>query len=509
MSAHYETLLPIGTGGMATVFVGRRHGDPRLVALKRAHKHVRSDAKLAESMKLEARLASRLHHTNVVTVLDVIDERDDLFLVLDYVEGCTLRTLLTKIERLEQWRPREVMRVLLDIAAGLHAAHQATDENGRILGLVHRDVSPSNIIVGVDGIARLADFGIAKALFESSDRTETGVLKGKSSYMAPEYVLYQHSNAASDLFSFAVVVWESLTNARLFKGATEIETLKNVVETEVRPMSSERPELAPFDAILAKALARSPSDRHASVEDFALELETVATTHHLVASRAEVGQLVERAVHTELAERRRALREEAETVVGNIPDLARFANELAAIPSTAPARPVPAADESTTSPRLGAGAEDPSTLSHGINLNVLQPLSAADREAQAAALANKVHTPPNKTTGRTSRRRVGEIVALITVSFLLGLALTGMAYQLRRTQPALPTAVAPPDEVEPTSAAPASAFVVTSATLGTETPELLDDGGDLSLPAPQLPDAAASARSRHRTTPTHLPKRGH
>lgn len=322
IGSRYEALLPIGSGGMATVFIGRARdpsGYARFVALKRAHPHVRLDSALMEGMKREARIASRLSHTNVVRVLDVEEDQGDLVLVLDYVEGCTLRTLLLKVaERLGQEHPRETLRIILDAAHGLHAAHQATDESGRLLGLVHRDVSPSNVLVGADGISRIADFGIAKAVFEgsSSERTETGVLKGKLSYMAPEYVMHQRATPASDLFSLAVMTWESLANARLFKGATDIDTLQNVASARFRPLGAERPQLAPLDVVLKRALAKAPSDRHASVEQFAMELEAVARTHDLVATHVEVSKLVERAIEDELAERRLALgSEDAATVV--------------------------------------------------------------------------------------------------------------------------------------------------------------------------------------------------
>ncbi len=468
-SPRYERLVPIGAGGMATVFVGRPHGSERLVALKRAHPHVRSDAVLAESMKQEARLASRLQHANVANVLDVVEEHDDLYLVLDYVEGCTLRTLLTKLERNGESRTREIVRVLLDVAAGLYAAHQATDEDGRILGLVHRDVSPSNVLVGIDGVARLADFGIAKALFESSDRTETGILKGKSSYMAPEYVLYQHANASSDLFSLAVVTWEALANTRLFKGASEIDTLKRVAEARVRPLSSERPDLAVFDQVLAKALSRRPSDRHGSVEEFAAELETIAQARDLVASRTEVGALVERAAHVELAERRRALREEAETVVGYVPDLSAFGGREAVGLTS---------DSVTTTPRLVP--KEPSTLSLGQPFDDLAD-EERERRTRARNTERTIHKP---------RGGAGEIVALITVSALLGLMLTAMAVHLRSTKRRHATAVTSDPSI-PSDAVP---------------PNAETDGGAVSVP-----DAAttASGRSRHRAVPPHGPRRGH
>jgi serine/threonine-protein kinase len=308
-SSRYETIAEIGSGGMASVWVGRiRGGGDQLVALKRAHSHVKADNKAYEAMIREANLAARVRHPNVVGVLDVDQVDGDLVIVLDYVEGCTLRLLSNRLEEQRVLRPREIVRILLDIAAGLHAAHQ--------VGLIHRDISPSNILIGSDGVARLADFGIAKAQFEGSEgeRTATGILKGKLAYMAPEYLMYQRVDASSDLFSFAVCAWESLTGRRLFKGDSDLETLAKIADADVRPISKEVPELGAFDPPLARALSKMPEDRHASVEEFGYELETIARKYDLLASHHEVSALIELIAEPELRERRMLVQVEQQTI---------------------------------------------------------------------------------------------------------------------------------------------------------------------------------------------------
>ncbi len=322
--ARYETLGVIGRGGMATVFVGRARGAggfARLVAIKRAHRHVRDDAALAASMKREAGLVARLHHPNIVRVIDVVVEDEDLVLVLDYVEGGSLSELLARAAAGGlvdgRARVRVFVRVLLDAAAGLDAAHHAVDDDGAGLGVVHRDVSPSNVLVGTDGIARLTDFGIAKTLEGSSELTETGALKGKIAYMAPEYIEHQRADAASDQFSFGVVVWEALAGQRLFRGPTEIETLKRVVSARVPALSSVEAVLAPLDAVVARALARSSSDRFPNVRELAAALEARARSADLVASHAEVAGFVQRALQAELDERRKQLRNAPERALAS------------------------------------------------------------------------------------------------------------------------------------------------------------------------------------------------
>jgi hypothetical protein len=306
----YETIAEIGSGGMASVWVGRVVGaGDQLVALKRAHPHVKTDERAAEAMMREAELAARVRHPNVVGVHAVDEVGGDLVIVLDYVEGATLRLLWQRLEEQRVVRPREMIRILLDIAAGLDAAHRA--------GLIHRDVSPSNILVGSDGVARLSDFGIAKAQFSDGEQTKTGILKGKLAYMAPEYLMYQRIDALSDMFSFGVIGWEALTGHRLFKGDSDLETLAKIADADVRAISSERPELRAFDGIFLRALAKQPEDRFASLDELAGELEVLARGYDLIASHAEVAALVEHLAGPELSERRRLLRSDVETMYGS------------------------------------------------------------------------------------------------------------------------------------------------------------------------------------------------
>src|SRR5262249_3779749 len=159
---------------------------------------------------------------NAVGVLDIEELEDELVLVMEYIEGGPLSELLPV-------PPRVAIRILLDVAAGLGAAHALTDDEGRLLDLVHRDVSPHNVLVGTDGVARVTDFGVAKMTTPNVPRASTGALKGKPAYMAPEYVLALRSDARSDVFSLGVLAWEALSGRRLFKATEEIATLEAVV----------------------------------------------------------------------------------------------------------------------------------------------------------------------------------------------------------------------------------------------------------------------------------------
>jgi serine/threonine-protein kinase len=307
-SSRYEILARIASGGMATVFVARARGAAgfsRLVAIKRAHPFVSEDAALRRSLVTEAHIASAIHHPHVVSVLDVEMQGNDVCLVLDYVEGCALSELLTKSRRAGNPLPVPVaMRVLLDAASGLHAAHALCDDGGRPLGLVHRDVSPQNILVGVDGHARLTDFGIAKIISDEGDQTAANVLKGKLAYMSPEYLDRKAFDARSDQYALAVVAWEALTGERLFAGDSDVETLRRLARGEAVPPSTLRADLKPFDDVFMQALARAPGARFATVEAFADAMEDRARRLGWVAAHSEVARAVDAAVGDSLRQRR-------------------------------------------------------------------------------------------------------------------------------------------------------------------------------------------------------------
>jgi serine/threonine-protein kinase len=309
--------MKLASGGMATVYVGRVRGPlgfSRLVAIKRAHPHLLEDESFSRMLVDEAKLASRIHHPNVVPVLDI--ERDtrasgtDLRLVMEYVEGASLSELLHLAEaRGAPLPPGVVVRIVLDACAGLQVAHELTDESGALLGLVHRDVSPHNVLVGVDGLARLSDFGIAKATSKPGSTT-TGSLKGKLAYMAPEYVSGGPIDARADVFALGVVAWEAFAGTKLFRGSNDLETLQRVANAEVPPLSITAPAVGKaFDDALLAALARDPADRFSSVRAFGNALEAEAKAAGLLATHAEVATVVRDLAREPLTSRREQIKD--------------------------------------------------------------------------------------------------------------------------------------------------------------------------------------------------------
>ena len=240
----------------------------------------------------EARLAARIRHMHVVPTLDISDSPGDgYFLVMEYIEGNHLGALLGRAAKRGERLPQPfVCRVLIDTLQGLGAAHRLTDEGGKPLKLVHRDVSPHNILVGTDGIARLTDFGVAKADVRMAS-TRAGQFKGKLSYMAPEQASSSSTDQRSDLFSVGIILWESLTGRRLFKGESNGATLNKLLNDEVPKPSELWPDLEVFDDVVMKALSRNPDDRFQSADEFAEAIEGAAGPASVAKTR-EVANVV-------------------------------------------------------------------------------------------------------------------------------------------------------------------------------------------------------------------------
>ena len=298
---------------MATVFLGALQselGFRQLVAIKRPHPHLQDDRGFREAWLREARLASGIHHANVVDVRDIEVVGDAIQLVMDYIEGASLGELVAARAREGGKLPAAVaVRVVLDACAGLHAAHEAEGDDGHPLAMVHRDVSPQNILVGLDGVARVTDFGIAKCADSLEPATSQGMLKGKAGYMAPEYVRGEAVDRRADVFALGVVLWEALVGKRLFRGDNDSDSLARVLAGVAPPVSAGDAVLRSLDGIVAAALARDRSARFSTAEELARRLEQAAGAVGLVATHADVGRFVRTAVGERLAERRQALRD--------------------------------------------------------------------------------------------------------------------------------------------------------------------------------------------------------
>jgi serine/threonine-protein kinase len=286
----------IAVGGMATVHFGRLRGErgfARTVAIKRLHPQYAADPDFVSMIVDEASLAVRVKHPNVVAPFDVvaIDEKE-LLLVMEYVHGEPLSRLLGACQRAGERVPLPVaISVIAQTLYGLHAAHEAVSDRGQPLNIVHRDVSPPNILCGVDGVARVLDFGVAKATMRANS-TRKGTTKGKLSYMAPEQLRHGKVDRRSDIFAAGVVLWETLTLRKLFQGDDVGQVTEQVLAGEI-PAPSKLNMLVPpgVDAVVLRALERTPEARFATAKEFALSLERAL-------SPAPLGQVSDWVAHT-------------------------------------------------------------------------------------------------------------------------------------------------------------------------------------------------------------------
>lgn len=275
----YELVQRLGHGGMATVYLARATGNAgfeKLVAIKIIHPHLAAEPEFVEMFLDEARIAAKIQNPHVAGILDLGHDDGLHFMVMEYIDGETLSGLLRQLRpRAERLPLAVVLQILIDACEGLTAVHGLRDVDGNPYGLVHRDMSPQNLMIGFDGWTKIVDFGLAKAT--GKRHTHTGHLRGKLAYMSPEQARGRPLTAATDLFALGVILWELLTGKRLFAGDSDAETLDNVMRCEVPDLATARPDVPPaVVALLHRALAREPEGRFPSAESLLAELRQLA-----------------------------------------------------------------------------------------------------------------------------------------------------------------------------------------------------------------------------------------
>ncbi len=493
----YQVLAQLAAGGMAGVYIARAlamAGFERLVAVKVLHPHLAHEEEFISMFLDEARLAARIHHPNVVATLDISDtEGDGFFLVMDYIEGHHLGALLQQAAK-DGLRvpPPVVVRVVLDALAGLAAAHDLVDENGVPLQLVHRDISPHNIMVGTDGIARLTDFGVAKAEVRLTS-TRDGQFKGKLAYMAPEHASTGATDQRSDLFAMGIILWEGLTGRRLFRADTNAQTLNKILAEPIPRPSEARPELAPFDALCARALERDPARRFQTADAFATALEAVVDETGGIATARQVGEVVRRLAAEKLAKEKLRVQEavrglsSAETATGLALPIPRGASEPSipgmrvgsepSLPSRSRSMPAGAWASAQT---LTGAAPLPGVPLPG----VLGPAPGAGSHAPSFAAPPPHATQPGAPSGRRRALTLAAAALLIVAVAAAALVLTRAPATATGTLPA-PTAPALATK-PPVAAVPAAAPLP-------------------PVPAPSLPAAPSSPSAA--TPPPHPTRR--
>jgi serine/threonine protein kinase len=293
---HYQILGRIAVGGMAEIYLARAAGGAgveRYCVLKRILRERANDAQFVQMFIDEARLAAQLQHPSIASVYDIGMLGDSYFFTMEYVHGETVKALVQRAQGLRRPLPVAcVLTIIAGTAAGLHHAHERNSNDGRPLGIVHRDISPSNLMVSYEGNVKIVDFGVAKA-DDRVVKTQSGTVKGKISYLSPEQCRCARVDRRSDLFSLGIVMWEMLLGARLYRRANDLENMTAIVHEPPPPPSSRRRDVPrEIDDIVLRLLAKSVTDRFQTARDVVEAIENAALRARTILSTSAVSQLL-------------------------------------------------------------------------------------------------------------------------------------------------------------------------------------------------------------------------
>ncbi len=303
----YRVIERLEAGGMAEVFVGEAtgaQGFKKRVAIKRVLPHLAQNKRFISMFLDEARLGARLNHANIVTVFDIGAADNTYFIVMELVDGANLKTIMETLRKQGRRFPvKAAIFICMEACRGLSYAHELQDDDGVDLDIVHRDISPPNIMITKRGEVKVADFGLAKASTQL-EKTDPGVVKGKFSYLSPEAALGENVDARTDVFAMGIVLWEMIAGRRLFLGETDFQTVKMVQEADVPSLQKINPEAdAAFEVVLGKALARNVKDRYQSARDLGDALAGYLFQHQMKVTSYDIAALVSGVVAERKAEK--------------------------------------------------------------------------------------------------------------------------------------------------------------------------------------------------------------
>jgi len=501
----YELLCPIAEGGMASVWVARqrgKHGFEKLVAIKTILPKFAADERFQQMFLDEARIASRIEHLNVAQILDLGEENDVLYLAMEYVDGDALSKLNRACQKKGVRIPTGiVLRVLADTCAGLHEAHELKDSAGKPLEIVHRDVSPHNILVSTKGIAKLIDFGIAKARSRVGSDTNSGVLKGKINYMAPEQALSRPVDRRADVWAIGAILYHLLAGRPPYEGDNQLATL-HLLGSGRPPVplpSTVHPAIA---AVVRKALSHAADDRYESAADLRAAIEEAMLEAAVPATSTDVANFSAQHL-AERTERRRhaidvALAAAAER--RRVEDLLKPPSDRSSsgvVTAAGPAAPPPSSSTAALpSARDMTAPEVPAALSK-LTPRISEPPPNARSYATlgSAALDASEPTPPR------SRKPLFVVLSMIVVA---AAAATGVSFRVFRTQAVGDAAPSQAAAAEPT-ASPASGTMQPPAASATESAAPATSAAPV---ASATAEGSGSAKGIPTLAATSLPRAG-
>jgi len=307
----YTLFEQIGKGGMAQIYLARAEtelGATRLAVVKQILPAFADDPRFAEMLIHEAKLAARLGHRRIVQVFDLGKENDHLYIAMEYVEGFDLNSLLRQCTEQKVALPAtHALGIVADVLEGLDYAHRRTDENDQPLGIVHRDVSPSNVLISYEGEVKLCDFGIAHANDVVKEESAAEALKGKAGYMSPEHARGEPLDARADVFAAGIILWELLAGRRLYKPKSDIPLVIQAQKADIPTLPDKGvPNHAALEKIVRRALAKDREERYPSAGAMLRDLEAYLADNNMLASRLKLGEWIATSFGTELIEKRRA-----------------------------------------------------------------------------------------------------------------------------------------------------------------------------------------------------------
>ena len=499
----YELLMPIAQGGMAAVWAARQSGSrgfEKTVAIKTMLPKLSDDPMFERMFLNEAALATRIQHPNVAQILDLGEEGDLLYIAMEWVDGEALSTLIRAANHAQEAVPRDLAVGIIERACwGLHAAHEVTNENDENAGLVHRDVSPQNILVAFNGAVKVVDFGVAKAAGIAGGETQTGSLKGKVPFMSPEQASGLPLDRRTDIFAIGILLYKLVTGNHPFIGQHDLQTLHNIIhEYPLRPRELDSTISDELEAIMMRCLAKDPEQRYATMADVAQALSASAgrVTEH------EISSYMKRLLGTRGAERRASLKNAARSLgwaLGSSVELPQMPHGLT--PSTnAPSQRafVPGSHSGLSTP-----SQAHSSRSHGSGHGPSSPTFVAV-EAQGTHQGTKASTISAIIIALAGLTALAAIVALVIVLRRPVPAPTVAATQstAATTPPLAPTTTAslageprPGDRVEPAPATTTTATTSASAALAPSATTKISSGAG-------TPQPHTTAKPRSTSTPS-------
>lgn len=426
----YQLIKRLATGGMAQIYLARQlglEGFEKLLVVKRILPHLAENEDFVRMFLDEARIAARLNHPNIVQIFNLGSEDETYFIAMEYIHGEDVRRVWRRAEGEGKSMPMPlVCRIMMDACNGLDYAHKKTDQSGRPLGIVHRDISPQNIIVTFEGGVKIVDFGIAKAA-DQATVTRSGVLKGKYSYMSPEQAAGKRVDSRSDIFALGIVLYELLTGTRLFKRSNDIQTLNAVTACEVTLPSEVNPSLPPgLDPIIMRALSKDPADRFQEAVHLQLALEDFLLQHRMPSSSAHLAAFMNEIYSDRLERERRegrVLVDDVDSGLGASQELPRRA-KTPIPPAPPPYSQSGSNDRETRAARNRTHSTEAERRSHSVVPSVPSATEAASVTGHGAPRAL---TPGLAEAARGVRQRVLPLMLWA----VLGLVVVGSVAVLR------------------------------------------------------------------------------